>query len=559
MEIDDLYQTYENMDEALAPPSAPYTAVHDMALAQKYLASGLYTEALSSLNTILEQEKTNAQAHYLKGLILLEQNQPVAAIYALNEATRWHPAHAPYRIATAQAFIQLNDKKRACAALVKALMLEHDDQHAQALVRILQSDETLKAVDAERWVADLVAANKAFDQRQNVEAENLYRTLSQRIPQNSIVAERLLNLERQRKHPGQICPKAWDNARLRPDGHVEVCCLARFPVGDLKSARLQEIWDGPEVQKFRESILDDSYRFCPHDVCHSLRVGQFPTVEEHTSQNIKRAAETGQLTIAEPEITMTMVYDQTCNLSCPSCRTERIVLKGEEFDRAKMMHDLIKEQCLHGLARVHVSGQGDPFASRLYRDLLYSLDVDDYPNLAVDLHTNGLLLNQKSWDRMVRIRDQVETIAISIDAATEDTYRRLRRGGELKHLLPNLEFAGHLRRSGAIKHLRFNYVVQEGNYTEMPAFVRMGAKYGADTVNFQRRRGHSKAEIFEPAHPGFEDFLDVLEHPDMQHETVQLFWGDESLEAGGRPARFNIGPNARKLVDEDEDQIVPAA
>ena len=558
MDTDTLYQTYEHMDEALAPSSEPYDSAHDMVLAQKYIATGLFEDALAILVEIVRHEQTNAEAHYLKGLILLEQKQPVAAIYAISEACRWHPAEAKYRIAAAQAFLNLNDFPKAKAEVVEALMLEHNEGHASFLKKIISGSSEITA-EADAWVTDMVRANTAFDARDNETSTRLYQTLLTGEPSDAPIKERLLNLERQRKHPGQVCPKAWDNVRLRPDGHVEVCCLARFPVGDLKNSSLEDVWNGEKVKKFRQSVLDDSYRYCPHDTCHILRSGQFSTAAESTSVNITNAVTTGDLEIIEPEIAMSLVYDQTCNLSCPSCRTERIVLKGDEFDKAKMMHDLIKEQCLKGLARIHISGQGDPFASRLYRDLLYTLDAKDYPNLVVHLHTNGLLLNAKSWSRMEKIKDRVEIIGISIDAATEETYRKLRRGGELKHLLPNLEFAKKLRQSGAVKYLRFSFVVQESNYHEMPAFVEMSKTYGADAVKFQRRRGHSGAEIFDVVHQDFDSFLDVLENPIMSDDIVQIFWADESLEAGGRRPRFNIGPGARKLVDDDEDEIDNAA
>ena len=76
-----------------------------------------------------------------------------------------------------------------------------------------------------------------------------------------------------------------------------------------------------------------------------------------------------------------------------------------------------------------ITGSGDPFASRVYRDLLHSLDGRDFPNLEIALQTNGVLLTPRNWERMKRVHGNISSIIISFDAASEATYNVTRRGG----------------------------------------------------------------------------------------------------------------------------------
>lgn len=62
------------------------------------------------------------------------------------------------------------------------------------------------------------------------------------------------------------------------------------------------------------------------------------------------------------------------------------------------------------------------FASKVFREQLFQLDGSKYPNMRINLQTNGVLLTPKSWRRMKAIHANISAVIVSIDAATQPTY-----------------------------------------------------------------------------------------------------------------------------------------
>ena len=77
-------------------------------------------------------------------------------------------------------------------------------------------------------------------------------------------------------------------------------------------------------------------------------------------------------------------------------------------------------------------------------------------------------------------------LTVSIDAATKDTYERIRRNGNFEQLQKNMEFAASLRKEGRLRYFRMNFVVQAENYREMVPFVKWGERLGVDEVFFTK-------------------------------------------------------------------------
>ncbi len=88
-------------------------------------------------------------------------------------------------------------------------------------------------------------------------------------------------------------------------------------------------------------------------------------------------------------------------------------------------------------------------------DLFTKINEARHPSLRIDLRTNGVLLTPENWERIESVHYAVDAILISIDAATESTYRLLRRGGDFNRLLKNLEFVRELKyRSESLKSIK---------------------------------------------------------------------------------------------------------
>ena len=223
-----------------------------------------------------------------------------------------------------------------------------------------------------------------------------------------------------------------------------------------------------------------------------------------------------------------MNYDRSCNLACPSCRTDAIVLKGEARDTARRVQDWATADHLKDVRRLHVTGSGDAFGSALFHGFLRDFDPSAMPELRMSIGTNGLLFDQDTWDQVRTTA--IDTAVVSVDGASQQTYA-LNRGGDFEVLLHNLHFIGKLRLSGELEAFTLSFVVQENNYAEMPAFVSLGQAVHADTVCFQQLTNWGtfslnefrKRAVHRKSHPQHHQFREVLRHPMLGLPIVDLY------------------------------------
>lgn len=337
---------------------------------------------------------------------------------------------------------------------------------------------------------------------------------------------------------GRFCPAPFQQVDLEESGTCYTCCSSWLPtpMGNVRHAGLAELWNGPIMRKIRESIYDGSFRYCRHDRCPIIQGDELPSLAEAEAHPVYGEAVKARATELDslPSV-VNMVNDRSCNLACPSCRPERIqVTEGRAFERLADIQARFLDAWLHVPNErdftLSITGSGDPFASRVYRELLYGLDGRDYPNMKIALQTNGVLLTSRNWERMARLHDNIATVIVSMDAATPETYAVTRRGGHWETLMANCERLGELRRAGDIAQLRYDFVVQQANYREMPAFVDLARRLGGDRAYFSRLVdwGTWPRETFEeqcpwrPRHPERDAFFQVLADPVLDDPFVAL-------------------------------------
>lgn len=313
------------------------------------------------------------------------------------------------------------------------------------------------------------------------------------------------------------------------EGKVYSCCSAWLPtpLGNLKKSTVAEIWNSHTSQMIRESILDGSFRYCNHKVCPFIQENSLPSLEEARQDiNLREIIDNKLTRLDQLPSFINLCNDASCNLACPSCRVEKINYpKGIEFEKRQHLQDKITQDLFaqpnDRHFTVNVTGSGDPFASAVFRNFLYQLNGEDFPNLQINLQTNGVLLTPRNWQRMHKIHKNISTILISFDAATEDTYNITRRGGNWSWLLKNTARLGELRKTGEVNFLRLDFVVQHANYKEMPQFVEIAKSLNADGVAFSMvldwgtwsMKDFAKQCIWNKDHEEFDEFLEVLKNP----------------------------------------------
>ncbi len=331
-------------------------------------------------------------------------------------------------------------------------------------------------------------------------------------------------------------PFEWfEVTQLNGRGGVYLCCPSWLdtPIGNLQYQAVSEIWNGEKAQDIRRSILDGSFRYCNRYRCSFLQneSGPIKRIEEVKDRDLKAVIEKNLTTLPHGPKQIVCTYDRSCNLSCPSCRTE-VVVESESKQEISNIQQRIQDEALKDASYLHISGSGDPFGSPFFRKWLQTMKRQDMPNLErIHLQTNGLLWTPAMWGTIAgEIQQLVRSAEISIDAAIPETYSINRRGGNFEQLFANLEFISELRRNGPLESVKISMVVQENNFMEMPDFVRVGRRFNFDTVYFSQlvnwgtfsEEEFASRAIHLPGHPRHAEFVNLLRNEIFDEPLVDL-------------------------------------
>jgi radical SAM protein with 4Fe4S-binding SPASM domain len=314
------------------------------------------------------------------------------------------------------------------------------------------------------------------------------------------------------------CPYPYTRLEIKANGDCYCCCEGWLPksIGNVLEQDLLEIWSGASARQIRESIADQSFRYCT--ACPYLPGPGGPVVTGAPASPPS----------TDLIHTLKLDYDQTCQLRCPSCR----VTHSREFvnvDQVSRIHDaVIRSGVLARTLKIYVTGAGDPFASPLYWQFLKTLDPREiHPNATIFLHTNGLLFDSDHWvDMGETARDRVAEVGISVDAATERTYKKI-RGASFAKLWDNVMFINRLQKEPVVTDrpisLGFFYTVQAANFRELIPFTRMAWNHRASWISVTALRNwgtftadeYQEMAVHLPHHPDHAEFRRVIEDPEL--------------------------------------------
>jgi sulfatase maturation enzyme AslB (radical SAM superfamily) len=332
-----------------------------------------------------------------------------------------------------------------------------------------------------------------------------------------------------------FCHHPFDNFEPRENGDVCVCCYSWLPVvvGNINESSAGDVFNSDKVVDIRKSILDGSFKYCDRNLCPKIISKSLKKKSELTCERHIDIVKNSKVFLDYP-LFINFVNDDSCNLKCPSCRViKRNIYSGEEYEkRLKINTNIvnwilsqdIKEKCL-----LSITGSGDPFASKIYRDFLFSFDGEKHMNIEINLQTNGVMLTPKIWNKISKIHKNINTIIISLDAATEDVYNKIRIGGDWKTLINNVKHLG--RQRDKIHNIRLDFVVQDTNYYQMPDFVNLAKSIdGVSAICFSKiinwgtfmESDFNRKAIWKKEHKEHSKFLEILRAKEIKDSIVDM-------------------------------------
>lgn len=318
---------------------------------------------------------------------------------------------------------------------------------------------------------------------------------------------------------GKYCYHPFNTITVDGQGDVYMCvCQAWLPIS------VGKIWEfdsfeaivaSPRAREMQASILDGSYRYCDHNTCSIIK-------EDELSNRIDHRPDTVNW--------INFALDSSCNLTCPSCRREfTFINEGPEFDlRMRIVDHLVDliHKRKHWI-KFSLSGDGDPFASLIYRQLMTKLNIDG-KDVEIEIITNGVLA-KAHWHKLSGIHKNIVRLKMSFDAGTEDVYNITRRGGDWNKVLESARYLAKWKaKNYSDMSLMANFVVQQANYRDMATYVELCDKLGFDEINFQKivdwgtYDNFAQEAVWQHTHPEYLEFLKYLHHPSLNNKKVNL-------------------------------------
>lgn len=266
-------------------------------------------------------------------------------------------------------------------------------------------------------------------------------------------------------------------------GDCYSCCInwLNVPIGNIKYGSLSDIWNSSIGKLIHLSMCNHTFAFCDLDKC-SKKMNEYSNAEILPIDAIVDEKDYSIVAQCYPrEISVSI--DPTCNLFCGSCRKEKVIL--DKCQRAEIINigNKIQQDVMPNVKELKLAGNGEVFASKIYRDILYNNSYGEKKKL--DLLTNGQLFTKDNFEPLKNLYSDIK-LSVSIDAAKKETYENVRRGGKWSNIVDNMEYASFLRKEGYISKLQFNFVYSKINYLEMPEFIRWAKRLGVDSIYFSR-------------------------------------------------------------------------
>ncbi len=306
-------------------------------------------------------------------------------------------------------------------------------------------------------------------------------------------------------------------------------------MGNILKQSWDDIWNGEIAKEYRQSMIDSTFKHCIEKECSQLLSenldSDLPVFEKDDLgvlwRKFKPTATTGPLVVA-------FNYDRSCALSCPTCRNELIMdsPKSPNWKNMERIHKIVTEEIIKDAYRLYISGTGDPLQSPFFKSFLQEFDTKKYPNVGhIHLHTNANSFTPKLWETMKGVHPFLKTMEISIDAATPETYKITRRGGDWDLLMKNLEFINTI---DTIQYVIFSFVVQNANYKELLKIHELKKKLSNHKVKVQYYKvlnwgnltdeQYEEKAVWKETHRNYSEFkklwTQMLEETDSLH-TLQ--------------------------------------
>ncbi|UXI70678.1 radical SAM protein [Tahibacter amnicola] len=343
------------------------------------------------------------------------------------------------------------------------------------------------------------------------------------------------------------CTFPWKWLVVTEKGDVMPCCFTNEPIGNLRDQSVDEVWNGKAMKTLRRRITqgrvhplcaragcaylasrpdkdgvpvgytrpqlteseavsfdDAAYLANNPDVAAAVERGlladgldhyaQFGKAEGRQFPNISNVRNTlspsaqalisysrGEAVVTHAPTQVVLGVTTQCNLTCVMCPHGVGTIADPQHLPESTVEKLMPS--LRSARWIELVGIGEPLLSPAFWTVLAEKQLA--PDVYIRSNCNGYLLVQPYIDRL--LDSPLREISISLDAATEETYRRI-RGGDLRRVIRNLKALTARRRERGSSQLKIhvNMTLMRTNIAEVARVVSLARECDVDAVHLSQ-------------------------------------------------------------------------
>jgi len=232
-----------------------------------------------------------------------------------------------------------------------------------------------------------------------------------------------------------LCYAPFANLYLDEFGHVRVCCWNwKVPVGNVLRNTMDEIWNGPAINELREKLA-------AYELATGCDFCEFQTADGVLGSAKMKKFDRFEVSSRSPAWPKQIEFSisNACNLECVMCDGDHSsAIRAHRENRPPMPRlysntflDSMRPYLPH-LAQAKFLG-GEPFlVTEHFR--IWDMMIEDGLTATCHVTTNGTQWN----DRIQRYLDRLRFgFAISLDAATKETYEAIRVNASFDEVMAN--------------------------------------------------------------------------------------------------------------------------
>jgi len=133
-----------------------------------------------------------------------------------------------------------------------------------------------------------------------------------------------------------------------------------------------------------------------------------------------------------------------------------------------MTLDIFQRLLVPSLHSITFAGFGEPLLNNALFDMI-ELARDKLPRIRISLNTNGTKIDENIAEKLAQ---SVETVAISIDGASPETYNEIRQGSDFSELMGKVRILNKFKKRTKME-TGFAFTATKKNIEELPKLIEL--------------------------------------------------------------------------------------